>query len=450
MNKKIGRSIENNFPYIIVFFMALFFEIVFYQRAGDELTIFNNFFNQYGSMTINNYLSFLKATMRSDILYWSSRTIIDFVSVVLIFCEPLWKVINAFMYAILVKALCLLFNFDKNEYAIIVCAIIALVPQTLYLGAGWLMTSIAYFWPVVSSFAAFALLVKSSKKHSILKNIIISLLVLYAANEEIMCVVLFFAFPVVAYNLKELRKQCFAFEGIVVLELLWALFCPGNQGRSVAEESRWFMDFSSLSVIKKMDLGFSTTMKEFLLCTNYVLLVLSIIILILGLKKAKGIIPKIITMIPFFAAIIGVGVAVLKEKSGVCSALYNSVSQYGSISVYNYDNIKSYIPLTFFVFVGGTILLSVLIIGEFSKEAYGLAILLLMGVASRCVMGFSPTVWASGSRTFSIMYYLIAFAILKGIQLMREENMKSGIKIASLVIFVCSMISISQFVICFV
>ena len=277
MLNKIQKKVEDNFPFILIFLSVLFFEMFFYQRLADELTIYNSFHAQYTELNFENFLLFLYNQMKKDILQWSSRTIIDFVSFILIFCVPIWKIINALMYSVLAKSLCVIFDFKKIEYVILVTAIIGVVPQTLYLSAGWLMTSIAYFWPVVLAAATFALFLNKEKKYTKSRLILSGLCILYAANEEIMCIVLIAAFPVLMFTRKEYIKPACVMESIVILELLWALFCPGNRGRSLAEEGRWFADFSTLSVVKKMELGFSTTMKEYLLDFNFIFFMRSII-----------------------------------------------------------------------------------------------------------------------------------------------------------------------------
>lgn len=449
MIDKIKRIVQDNFPFLVIFFMVLFFEIVFYQRTGDELTIYNSFLAQYGTFSLKNFILFLVAQMKRDILYWSSRTIIDFVSLSLIFCVPLWKVFNAAVYAVLVKSLCSIFNLKKNEYIILVVALIGLIPQTIYLSAGWLMTSIAYLWPVAAAIMAVDLMFQSEEEINWKKILISVLLIMFAANEEIMCAVLLVVFPLLAYNEKKYKKQCLILEGIVVLEMLWTMFCPGNQGRSLAEQSRWFVDFSSLSIIKKMDLGFSTTMREYLGSVNMIFIVLSTIICILGIKKTKNILARGITSVPLVAAVLGLVLEKIYLKSNLLTEWYNSPGRYGTVSMYNYNEIKTYLPLFLYVFVGGCVLLSILIIGENTREACALVIVMLIGVASRCAMGFSPTVWASGNRTFSILYFIFLFSILAGIKKMLQWKMKTSLQLVTLLISIGSMIEISNFIMCF-
>ncbi len=46
---------------------------------------------------------------------------------------------------------------------------------------------------------------------------------------------------------------------------------------------------------------------------------------------------------------------------------------------------------------------------------------MIMGFCSRLIMGFSPTVWASGMRTYYILYVVIAILVLMAV----KELMKS-------------------------
>lgn len=50
-----------------------------------------------------------------------------------------------------------------------------------------------------------------------------------------------------------------------------------------------------------------------------------------------------------------------------------------------------------------------------------LVVLMMMGFCSRLIMGFSPTVWASGMRTYYILFIVVAIIVLKGINEMKKN-----------------------------
>ncbi|EOS8067559.1 hypothetical protein C8050_RS02000, partial [Enterococcus faecium] len=57
------------------------------------------------------------------------------------------------------------------------------------------------------------------------------------------------------------------------------------------------------------------------------------------------------------------------------------------------------------------------------KIALFLSLLMVMGFCSRVIMGFSPTVWASGMRTYYILYVVVAIVVLMFIrELIKKLN----------------------------
>lgn len=70
-------------------------------------------------------------------------------------------------------------------------------------------------------------------------------------------------------------------------------------------------------------------------------------------------------------------------------------------------------------------------------------LLLLMGFCSRVIMGFSPTVWASGVRTFYIMYMVAAILVL---MLLKELSKSLKINKMEFVQFSISTIGICTFI----
>ncbi|EGO9501611.1 hypothetical protein DQ176_12745, partial [Enterococcus faecalis] len=77
------------------------------------------------------------------------------------------------------------------------------------------------------------------------------------------------------------------------------------------------------------------------------------------------------------------------------------------------------------------------------KTAIFLAILMIMGFCSRVIMGFSPTVWASGMRTYYILFIVVAIIVLTAI----KEIMKNiSPQKKDLLSFNLTMLGISTFI----
>ncbi|HAP9462676.1 TPA: hypothetical protein IWJ87_000087, partial [Enterococcus faecium] len=82
------------------------------------------------------------------------------------------------------------------------------------------------------------------------------------------------------------------------------------------------------------------------------------------------------------------------------------------------------------------------------KTSIFLVILMIMGFCSRLIMGFSPTVWASGMRTYYILYVVIAILVLmavkelmKSMSVQKNEFMQFGLTVLGICTFIITVIN---------
>ena len=70
-------------------------------------------------------------------------------------------------------------------------------------------------------------------------------------------------------------------------------------------------------------------------------------------------------------------------------------------------SVGTWIPDLLLLFTGSCLLISVWFSFEEKRHSLFSCLILLIGFASRMIMGFSPTIWASLGRTFYFMYITI-------------------------------------------
>lgn len=406
------KWIRSNLPYIIIFAAVLGFELIFYRPAHDEVALRKEFFNKYGFMTVGSVIDFIISKLIRDISGWSSRLIINCVSNFMVLFPGVWYLCNALMFTLMSYSLLTLFGSKDEDSYIIVPVLILAVPQSIFTGAGLLITTIAYLWPMEFISYIMSYIYRREQKLPVFPIAFLFLSVLYAANEELISafLLIMFLYGMIVY--KRLRKIIFPLEVITLTELIWALVSPGNSSRSKAELI-WFADFNNLSLIKKLEMGFSSTMNEFFLKDSLIMITFTAFLMLIYLKsEKKSIVEKFISTLPFGFSLFGFMLKDLSEKYQRLSELYHCMSSYGLVNVKNYGAKRSYLPLMLFVFFGGLIVILVAGLEDYSRNSIGVALALLMSVGARTMMGLSPTIWASGLRTFSIVYYTIDFALL--------------------------------------
>ncbi len=257
---------------------------------------------------------------------------------------------------------------------------------------GWCTTFMCYVWPLAAGLFPISVLKAcfEGKKVSLLKTILAGFLLLYAAGSEQIAVIslCLFAFSF-ALGISRHNRQLWLLSVIYALETLcmmaFSLTCPGNAARVVAETKAHMPEFSGFSMIDKAVLGVNSTFSEL----------------------AMG------DLIPFFFF----GVLVLtalysKKKPGLILGLSGAV-YYAAIYAAELLNIDGFVPkklenVQAYGFICLNVCVAAVIITALILTAIDLCQGLLLGVIfgsgflSRVMLGFSPTCFESGHRTFAV------------------------------------------------
>ncbi|HBC4434916.1 TPA: hypothetical protein KEP07_002604, partial [Enterococcus faecalis] len=205
---------------------------------------------------------------------------------------------------------------------------------------------------------------------------------------------------------------------------------PGNTLRAAHEINKWFPKYKNFNFVNKLDLGISSFGKPFFLDTNILFLLLFFIVFFLSYKKCQNYYIRILTALPLFLNLIiffgnTMGQSFTYVNGNKRSMIWDS-NNLGNIFTRFGTKLSIYHPGTWvatFIVLG---LLLCLIIGIYisfddKKSAVFLVVLMMMGFCSRLIMGFSPTVWASGMRTYYILFIVVAIIVLKGINEMKKN-----------------------------
>ena len=246
---------------------------------------------------------------------------------------------------------------------------------------------------------------------------------LYVANNEQVCALLL-GFYLVFGILMILRdKKIHPFMVIqfvvIILSLIFILTCPGNSVRTVKEIKDDFKDMEMLSVLDKFALGLTSTNGLIISgeIETTILMVSLINVYIFTHYKEK--LYRIVSMIPL-VSIIALGLLVGPENADLFGKVFPFIysfrilvtSEQVFLTAATSNNLLYALPVIYafinFICIG----LSLTLI--FKKLRGNLALLIyLAGLASRMIMGFSPTVFKSGARTMIFFEFaMISIALL--------------------------------------
>lgn len=397
---------------------------------GDDLAYKNILANQ----TLFDFL-------RERYHTWSSRVLIE--AVMLLFVTGnvwWWKIADSLMIVLFLWIVSELFGGEneqeKMRAQMLMFCMIWIVPFSSLSSAGWITTTINYLWPLTLGLVAMLPLRHwiREEKIPVWEFAVCPVCALYGANMEQMGAILLGSYAVFGGYLLWKRKKLSPFYFVQLLliagSLVFILTAPGNACRTEAEIQRFFPEFSGLSAGQKLWMGFLDTTQYYLAAgdgqKSYVFGLFSVILWLAALltfwkrKEKHGIPGLLLSLLPvvFYWGIGQAGnfllnsgwltrgrngIGVLAQNRQIPGMSYFS----GGLVVF-----QTLCYLIVLAAVAGTLFY----VWGVSEEALLELLILAAGFLSRLVVGFSPTIYASGDRTALFCTAAILIVTLRNLQ----------------------------------
>lgn len=428
IKEKVNKFFENGRGAVLAIFIL---ELI--------LTLFvtpNKFDDEYflEQVTNNSCLSF--AISRYS--WWSSRVIIEFVlCAVLKTSKYLWILLEAGMVALAGYSISRIFIKDnKKENNIMLLFMILLYPLNVMNGAGWAATTTNYMWPLATCLFALVPIKKiwNGEKIRLFEFPLYSIALIYAGNQEQSCAILvgtyiLFSIFMIIKN-KKLHPYMVVQSLIIIASLVFILTCPGNYARNQAEIADNFKDFEMLTVLDKIGLGLTATNALLVGNGNALFLLLTGLMVVYIFSNCKENLYKIIAVIPFLSVML---LAFLSNTTSNIFPFIVSFKKYFimegvMLTAANSNNLFYTLPVIFAFINFMCVILSIMIIFKNLKNNIALLVF-LVGLASRLIMGFSPTIFASATRTMIFLEFSMIIVSILVWQALIKKNDKNDIKV---------------------
>lgn len=464
--KKLNESVrtfaqKSYAPYVVYFVAVLVYH--FFIRGGwcdDEwyATILD-----IENMNIKEFLLWRYET-------WTTRLLVEAATVTMANALLLWKIIDSLMMLLVAYALVQLFGDGTARFTCFVCTVLVLLPTKMYQDTGWVATTTNYLWPCALGLYALIAIKKTlaNQKIKAFEYVLSFLAVNYACNAQQMCAILvclFAIFFVYALALQKKVRPFLLFMFVVCTAwLIFGMVGKGNEARLAFSIERYFPDFASLSLFTKLEMGYSSTLFEYIMKPN-VLFVLFAVLLCAAVFARQtpnsinqsspnqsetnaavhaatiGVIydttnditnvnptdaarqtpntttPAVtkairwVASIPLIATLVFGAFSVLSEELfPVIALIRDALGNYGTGVVLSS-------PKTLFPDMIVTLVILCVFVALYwafagRRTALFSMLVFAAGFCSRMVMSFSPTIWASGVRTFFFMYQALVVCIL--------------------------------------
>lgn len=368
--------------------------------------------------------NFLSYWNRSIEMYysWSNRVIVNFV--VFIFTgnnSIYWAIFNGISMFVLIEAMRALFTDTKSDNTnnIFISCMVMLFPYWHLSSAGWIATVTTYFSPMAFGLLSLVPIKGILKDEKIIwwKFVLYWLCLVYGANNEQVMVVILLSYLVTFAWYSIARKQWNLYLIIntltAIASVIFIMTCPGNAVRKIAETKTWFPTFEQMNIIDKIELGYETVTHWLVFGNNLFFEVTCLLLCFLVWKKYKDPVIRSISALP---AIITIFFGPLKPLIIGLYPQINSLTDpipfWGLVNPQNRGGLGPYFQFVIMTLCLVIVLLNIFLLCKEWKEFVVSLTLIVAGFLSRVAIGFSPTIYASGIRTNTVMCFcIIAIAV---------------------------------------
>ena len=408
LKRKILKfSSSSKFPFVFWGIAMLCMHFFISLHIGDDKTFLNAIVGR------ENYLETVCNVLTSRYYGWSSRTIIEFVVLLMVKYKLLWKILDTVVMIWLATSLSLFFNRNKNTLVnwFIILAMFTF-PFNSLTNAGWVATTVNYSWPLacalLSMVPIYNMIYKKQTKSYIYAIAIIALI--FAVNQELMCgFILLISIILFSYLImrdKKMSKYIITVILICLLSMIFIFSCPGNAIRLASEITTWLPEFENFNFFNKLEIGYSSTFFNLIMEPNLVFSLFCIILFVTVYVYNNKIIYRVIALIPLLAnMIMGMFGNVFELVFPNLLSLREQITKLGTGLAFS--KIKTWLPDIIITIVIICVAISLFASFKNKRKSIFLCCILVIGTLTRMVLGFVPTVWVSGARTFVFMNFSI-------------------------------------------
>lgn len=409
--------------FLLLFSVFAMYHIVMTEQQGGDAMMF--FSKALDGHSLSEYLIYRYYN-------WTSRVLIE---VLVVFFSYHMRLFIIADFAVILMLYLVVLRVTAEGSVFLVTGLFILYPFTEMASAGWLATLINYLFPLAACVLAYYPLDRIHRGEKVSRGMMVlsCLSALFGCNQEQFCLLylgylVYYGFRFVLKDPQRsgrflyLAQLCIAF-----LSLLNVLVCPGNHMRSVSETITWMPDFVQYNMIDKAVMGFNSTMM-YLLNKSLVFAVFLVLLFVLTVVKSGAYPAKKRAVLRIF----GIAPVLLLFAFQFCSSFFPVPFSYDYLSPVkmpnpvNWSSVTSYVPFVVLAALLCCILLTLLHLGNDVYTGLEYSMLFLLGLASRVVMGFSPTIYASGVRTFMPLYSVLIVLTVKVFADNREYFRRNG------------------------
>lgn len=303
----------------------------------------------------------------------------------------------------------------------------------------WITGSINYLWTITAMIIALIPYRDAiAKEYNGKFNIMYLILSIFASSGQEQASLIMLAFSlIISVHLiirdKKINKYLIIQTFFIILGSLVLFLAPGNVARTHSEINTWLPNYAFYTSWEFAFYGIQWFLDGLLNHSRVIFLLLLSIVGINSYKKHKGITNGTFTLIPLFGSVLllvasmfsmYVDMPKLMSNWVHFSNVYYSISNKLQNSLFDFYSTFNLYHISTMVYIFWIVLILLLpfyivSILEFNSKSLYIVLIILAGICSAVAIFVSPTIYASGYRTFfplNVLFFIVFILLLKNMQ----------------------------------
>lgn len=460
-------------PFLLVAAVGILYHLRIQPMAGDDI-----FFSQ----ALDEESLFGYLTRRYET--WTSRFIIELLLVVIVRFPLLWRILDILVFTTFPLLLAKIFGGGKlmNWCA---AAAVLLYPFHDMGSAGWITTTINYFWPMWGMFYVGVLIRKMLLREKIRRWESIGgvFACLAASSHEQVAVILFVVFLLYGFYLWYENRKSASFlksnflehvavsgrrresgqrihgykklqtglegrhfptlAGLVtvnIITLVSIALCPGNAGRNAVSIADLPI-FETYHFGDKLYLGLLSIERVFIANADVVFFTVVLILAALVYLKTDSYQKTLVSALPL---LILFGQTLLRTAYPGLSGIFVMPEQ---VTVWDWTSLSTWLPMVYLALTVAAMIYALWeILGENPLEYVYSLLIIGCGFGAGMVLGFMATIYVSGERVYITLYFTLLFVtmfcIYRMTETVRQKLKQTGGKLAVTVLALVCLVNV--------
>lgn len=382
---------------------------------------------------------------------WSSRMVTEPLVLLLVNLDMMvWRIFCVTNILIIALSIRYLLGFRSSLWKnAALCLLVGAFPFSYYASAGWITTTAIYLISISLGMVSLYPLRKllNGTKSTWWENALFILSALLACNhEQVGAVVLGVYLCSCVYCIvlhRKISRMQICQIGIALTSILFILTCPGNAVRSEIETLTWLPEYADWNILEKLRRGFFHASDYYFYTTEInffafsLLFLLSLALFLSPVKSWK----KAASLAAALWPCLAVGILLLQKFGLLAKNTLFPWEEYGVNMLSGGIDVAR---------AASASLLLLLVFCELfwlfgnSVSFWASSMFLAAGFGTAAVLGFSPTIYASGNRVFSVYIYTTIILICYVLNRLFDDKFGKQERLALLAAGVFSLISSSK------